>query len=220
MDLIVATSRGLYCPKGDFYIDPWRPVERAIVTHGHGDHARPGSCAYLCHLDSAPILMRRLGEPTLQAVATLLAAPDEELQEEIVASLNASELARRKFCAIAQIAGLVSPAEPGASKGARQLQGSSSLFYDVFRRYDPGNELLLQAEREALEEELEIRRLRRELERMRERTLSIKPLSRCSPLAFPLIVERLRERLSNESLATRVERMTLQREKAAEDEPH
>jgi putative mRNA 3-end processing factor len=69
MDLIVATSRGLYCPRGDFYIDPWRPVERAIVTHGHGDHARPGSSAYLCHLDGAPILMRRLGEPTLQAVA-------------------------------------------------------------------------------------------------------------------------------------------------------
>ena len=60
-DLVVARPEGLYCPPGDFYIDPWRPVERAIITHGHSDHARPGHAHYLCHTDSAGILRARLG---------------------------------------------------------------------------------------------------------------------------------------------------------------
>ncbi|MEP6678160.1 MAG: DNA ligase-associated DEXH box helicase, partial [Betaproteobacteria bacterium] len=45
MDLVVARPEGLYCPPGDFYIDPWRSVDRAVITHAHGDHARPGSKA-------------------------------------------------------------------------------------------------------------------------------------------------------------------------------
>jgi putative mRNA 3-end processing factor len=62
LDLIRVTDRGLYCAAGDFYIDPWRPVERAIITHGHSDHARQGSRRYLCHNDSLAILRLRLGE--------------------------------------------------------------------------------------------------------------------------------------------------------------
>jgi putative mRNA 3-end processing factor len=62
MDLIIPSPDGLYCPPGDFFIDPWRPVERAIITHGHADHARWGSAAYLCHQDSVAILRRRLGD--------------------------------------------------------------------------------------------------------------------------------------------------------------
>jgi putative mRNA 3-end processing factor len=69
MNLIVARPEGLYCPPGDFYIDPWRPVARAVVTHGHGDHARPGSEAYLCAQDSVPILRARLGEIAAQGLA-------------------------------------------------------------------------------------------------------------------------------------------------------
>ncbi|MEG1771019.1 MAG: DNA ligase-associated DEXH box helicase, partial [Comamonas sp.] len=46
-DLIVARPEGLYCPPGDFYIDPWRPVERAVITPAHRDHARWGSAHYL-----------------------------------------------------------------------------------------------------------------------------------------------------------------------------
>ncbi len=68
MDLIVATPQGLYCPPGDFYIDPWRPVARAIITHGHSDHARWGSERYLCHRDCAPILRKRLGDICIEAV--------------------------------------------------------------------------------------------------------------------------------------------------------
>jgi putative mRNA 3-end processing factor len=68
MDLIVSRSEGLYCPPGDFYIDPWRPVERAVITHGHADHARWGSASYLCQEDSAPILRKRLGDINVEGV--------------------------------------------------------------------------------------------------------------------------------------------------------
>jgi len=69
MNLIVPRPEGLYCPPGDFHIDPSRPVARAIITHAHADHARPGSDSYLCQQDSVPILRRRLGEIALQGVA-------------------------------------------------------------------------------------------------------------------------------------------------------
>jgi putative mRNA 3-end processing factor len=66
MDLIVSTDRGLYCAAGDFHIDPWRPVARAVITHGHSDHARPGSDIYVCHRDTAPILRKRLGDVAIE----------------------------------------------------------------------------------------------------------------------------------------------------------
>ena len=58
------TTQGLYCPDGDFFIDPWQPVPRALITHAHGDHARPGSAAYLCTPGTAALLRRRLGADT------------------------------------------------------------------------------------------------------------------------------------------------------------
>ena len=61
MELVIARPEGLYCPPGDFYIDPWRPVERAVITHGHGDHARGGSRHYLAAAAGAGILRTRLG---------------------------------------------------------------------------------------------------------------------------------------------------------------
>ena len=59
--MLKPTSRGLYCAAGDFYIDPWQPVSRAVITHAHGDHARPGSEAYLAARCGVPILQVRLG---------------------------------------------------------------------------------------------------------------------------------------------------------------
>jgi len=61
MNLIESTERGLYCAKADVYIDPWKPVNRAIITHGHSDHARPGHKAYACVKSSKAILRHRLG---------------------------------------------------------------------------------------------------------------------------------------------------------------
>lgn len=67
---IQLSPSGLYCPAGDFHIDPWRPVPRAVITHAHSDHARPGSALYFAHIDSLPLLRWRLGEDAaLQPVA-------------------------------------------------------------------------------------------------------------------------------------------------------
>ena len=60
-DLLTFTARGTFCPDGDFFIDPLTPVERAIITHGHSDHARAGHQSYLCHSLTAPVLRLRLG---------------------------------------------------------------------------------------------------------------------------------------------------------------
>lgn len=68
-DLVVARPEGLYCPPGDFFIDPWRPVARAVVTHAHADHARRGAAAYLASAEGEGVLRARLGDITLQALA-------------------------------------------------------------------------------------------------------------------------------------------------------
>jgi len=60
--VLTVTDRGIYCPAGDFHIDPWRPVDRALVTHGHSDHARPGHARYLCTPSAAPVIGHRLGD--------------------------------------------------------------------------------------------------------------------------------------------------------------
>ena len=70
MDLVVARPEGLYCPPGDFYIDPWRPVDRAVITHAHGDHARWGMGHYLASRDSEGILRSRIAaDMPLQTLA-------------------------------------------------------------------------------------------------------------------------------------------------------
>jgi len=66
--MIDFTDKGLYCPAGGFYIDPWKPVERAVITHAHSDHARAGSGAYLCHRLTVPLVELRLGPGSYQGV--------------------------------------------------------------------------------------------------------------------------------------------------------
>ncbi len=68
MALIDFTDKGLYCSAGGFYIDPWKPVQRAVITHAHSDHARSGSDHYLCHTLTKPILQLRLGNNNYQTV--------------------------------------------------------------------------------------------------------------------------------------------------------
>jgi putative mRNA 3-end processing factor len=60
--MIVESAQGLFCPQGAFHLDPVGPVERAVVTHAHGDHARPGNAAYLCTPETAALIRRRVGE--------------------------------------------------------------------------------------------------------------------------------------------------------------
>jgi len=134
---------------------------------------------------------------------------------EVLASLNASELAQRRFREIARVSGLIFQGYPGEKRSNKQLQASSSLFWEVFRKYDPANRLLLQAEQELLAQELEIGRLRDSLARINGQRLVLQALARPTPFAFPLMVERFREKLSNESVADRIARMVAQLEKAA-----
>ncbi|MDX2215344.1 MAG: ligase-associated DNA damage response DEXH box helicase [Oculatellaceae cyanobacterium bins.114] len=131
----------------------------------------------------------------------------EQLQEDMKASLNLSELTSRKFRGIAQVAGLVFKGYPSAQKTSSQLQVSSSLIYDVFSKYEPDNLLLKQAEKEVLEDQLEVHRLTKTLNRMRQLAIAWKDTKRPSPFAFPLLVERLSSRMSNESLLERIGRL-------------
>jgi len=137
------------------------------------------------------------------------------LLHEVLASLNAGELAQRRFREIARVAGLIFQGYPGERRSSRQLQASSSLFWEVFRKYDPSNKLLAQAESELLAQELEIGRLAASLGRMAGQTLVLRTLARPTPFAFPLMVERFREKLSNERVADRIARMVAQLEEAA-----
>ena len=134
----------------------------------------------------------------------------EGLTEDIRASINAAELARRRFRDIASIAGLVFKGFPGKQKKERHLQSSSQLFFDVFSDYEPDNLLLLQAYDEVMSFQLEEARLRAALQRIRTQRIVLSTPDRATPFAFPIIVDRLRERLSSEKLADRVQRMKLQ----------
>ena len=139
----------------------------------------------------------------------------ENLLEDVIGSLNAGELAQRRFREIARISGLVFAGFPGAGKSAKQVQASSSLFFDVFRQYDPSNLLLTQAQNEVLQQELEIARLTDTLNNLQQKKLQLMQIKRPTPFAFPLLVERFRESSSSEKLADRIARMVADLEKAA-----
>jgi putative mRNA 3-end processing factor len=68
MPLIEFTDKGLCCPQGQFYVDPWKPVPRAVITHAHSDHARLGNQYYLCHHDTKPLLQLRLGDNNYESI--------------------------------------------------------------------------------------------------------------------------------------------------------
>jgi ATP-dependent Lhr-like helicase len=140
----------------------------------------------------------------------------EGLEDDLLESLNAGELARRRFREIARIAGLVFQGYPGERRSTRHLQASSELFFDVFAKHDPGNLLLRQARVEVLEQELELSRLRATLAGLTARVLRMLRPPHPTPFAFPLMAERIREKLSTEKVADRVLRITRQLESVAD----
>ena len=140
----------------------------------------------------------------------------DALMDELQQCINAAEMGKRQFREIARVAGLVFQGFPGQPRSARQLQASSGLLYDVFASYDPQNLLLRQAGSEVLERQLEHSRLVRTLQQMQQMQLVRRQPQRFTPLAFPLIVARLREKLSSEKLSDRIARMTMQLESAAD----
>jgi len=139
-----------------------------------------------------------------------------DLLADVLHSLNSSELQQRRFREIARVAGLVFTGYPGAPKSTKQLQASSSLFFEVFRKYDAGNLLLTQAQTEVLSQELDVARLSSTLQRLRTLRIERVDLEAPSPFCLPLMVERLREKLSTEKLADRLARMVRDAQRVAD----
>lgn len=134
----------------------------------------------------------------------------EYLYADLQKSFNATELARRKFRDIAVISGMVFQGYPNKVIKTKHLQSNSQLLFDVFRDYEPDNLLYLQAYRETFEHQLEEGRLRLALERINSQTIIWKQCKKPTPFSFPIITDRLREKLSSEKLADRIKKMTLQ----------
>jgi ATP-dependent helicase Lhr and Lhr-like helicase len=139
----------------------------------------------------------------------------DSLIEDIEAGLNEVEMMRRHFREIARVAGLVFQGFPSRGKSQRQLQVSSGLLFDVFTRHDPQNRLLEQARDEVLAQQLETERLRGAMERIQRSELVVVDVPKLTPFAFPILVDRLREKVSSERLGDRVRRMQAQLENAA-----
>ena len=132
----------------------------------------------------------------------------EYVHYDLQKSLNATEMARRKFRDIAVISGLVFTGMPGKAIKTKHLQSGSQLIFEVFRDYEPDNLLFQQAYRETFEHQLEEGRVIQALERIAMQEIVIKRCEKPTPFSFPIITDRLREKLSSETLAERIKKMT------------
>lgn len=137
----------------------------------------------------------------------------EGLMEDAAQTVNLAELSRAQFREVARVAGLVFPVTAGSRKSARQVNAGSSLMFDVFSEFDPGNLFLVQARREVMERQFERGRLARTMDRLRRSVIRIVPVARPTPLGFPLVLERAGGTLSSRSILERVEAMRLQWER-------
>lgn len=132
---------------------------------------------------------------------------NKNLNTDLYKSLNATEMARRKFRDIAVISGLVFSGYPGKALKAKHLQSGSQLIFEVFRDYEPENPLFLQAYKETFEYSLEEGRLYKALTRIANQENVIRKCSFPTPFSFPIITDRLREKLSSETLEDRIKKM-------------
>lgn len=132
------------------------------------------------------------------------------LEEDLRSSVNSTEMARRKFRDVAAISGLVFKGFPGNYKPDRHVQSSSQLLFDVFKDYDPENLLYQQAFNEVFDQLLEVARLRDALHRIEQQTIVVTYPKSPTPFAFGILVDRLREKLSSETIEDRVKKMIAQ----------
>jgi len=138
----------------------------------------------------------------------------EELLQDIQRSVNATEMAKRKFRDIAVIGGLIFQGYPGEYKKQRHLQASAGLLFNVFNEYEPDNVLLRQSFQEVFDQQMEEQRLREMLERIQRSKIVLTFPKKLTPFCFPIKVDSLRENLTSEKLADRVKRMQQQLEKS------
>lgn len=135
----------------------------------------------------------------------------DNLMQDILKSVNSTEMARRKFRDIAVIGGLIIQSSPGEQKKARHLQASASLLFNVFSEYDPKNVLLRQAYQEVFDQQMEEVRLRNAFNRIQQSKFILTFPKRFTPLSFPIIADGLsRNNLSTEKLEDRIRRMQTQ----------
>jgi ATP-dependent helicase Lhr and Lhr-like helicase len=134
------------------------------------------------------------------------------LLEDIHRSVNATEMAKRKFRDIAVIGGLIFQGYPGEHKKARHLQSSAGLLFNVFNEYEPNNVLLRQSFQEVFHQQMEELRLRDMLQRIQHSRIVIMYPKRLTPFCFPIKVDSMRENLTSEKLEDRVRRMQQQLE--------
>lgn len=144
--------------------------------------------------------------PIHEAVETNVLGSDN-LLKDIQASINSTEMARRKFRDIAAISGLIFKGLPGKKIKERHLQSSSQLFFNVFNEYESHNLLLLQAFEEVMDFQLEETRLRKALDRIAHQRIIITEPEKPTPFAFPIMVDRTREKLTSEKLEDRIRKM-------------
>jgi ATP-dependent Lhr-like helicase len=132
----------------------------------------------------------------------------ENLFQDMQRSVNATEMAKRKFRDIAVIGGLIFQVLPGQQKKARHLQSSASLLFNVFSEYEPDNPLVRQAYHEVYEQQMDEKRLRSALQRIAESKIIITTPEKFTPLAFPIIADGLnRNNLSTEKMEDRIRKM-------------
>ncbi|MEQ8926983.1 MAG: helicase-related protein, partial [Fulvivirga sp.] len=147
--------------------------------------------------------------PIYEAVETDILTTDD-LWKDIQAGINSVEMGRRRFRDIASISGLVFKGYPGNQIKDRHIQSSSQLFFDVFNDYESDNLLLLQAYEEVMDFQLEEARIRQALIRINNQKIVITEPQKPTPFAFPIMVDRLREKVTSEKLEDRVKKMQLQ----------
>jgi ATP-dependent helicase Lhr and Lhr-like helicase len=145
----------------------------------------------------------------IDALLTKSLFSNENFEQDVIRGVNSSELANRRFREIAAIGGLVFKGFPGAPIRDRHLQSSSQLFFKVFEEYDPQNLLFRQAFDEVINFQLEMPRMRLAIARIAEQNVVIKKTEKPTPFAFPVMVDRLREKMSSEDLMQRIEKMVI-----------
>ncbi|MEQ9186915.1 MAG: ligase-associated DNA damage response DEXH box helicase [Cryomorphaceae bacterium] len=131
----------------------------------------------------------------------------EHLMDDILASVNSVEMAKRRFREIASISGLVFQGYPNKQKKDHHLQASSQLFFSVFEDYEKTNLLLRQAYDEVMDFQLEEARMREALKRINGQEIVITRPDKFTPFAFPILVDRMREKLTSEKLQDRIQKM-------------
>jgi ATP-dependent Lhr-like helicase len=146
--------------------------------------------------------------PIYEAIETNVLG-NENLMKDIQASINSTEMARRKFRDIAAISGLIFKGLPGQKIKEKHLQSSSQLFFNVFHEYESQNLLLQQAFEEVMDFQLEEARLRKALDRIAHQKIIITEPEMPTPFAFPIMVDRTREKLTSEKLEDRIKKMRL-----------